>query len=257
MQLEQLDLLRSCVGWQLESAKEDPVSGELALRLGGLFRLRLAVSRGGATGAVELLPAEEAARAGIPADRRLLAGALAGCGGGERGIQLAAAGTQVAAAVQAATARLGRIAGLVGELDGLRLALPPLAEVACSGSGVRLALLNLDAEVKFEVELTPGPDYPAGPLPHTARIVYGGEGQVTERAIAEAVAAAPEAAGRLRDVAAALAALARAATPRPAGPGSAAFHSSWQNPLYGSPSQQHQLPQEQPQQQAEPMAAAS
>lgn len=56
MQLEELDSLKRCVGWELESASEDPVSGEAALRLGGLFRLRLSISRAGATAAVEVLP---------------------------------------------------------------------------------------------------------------------------------------------------------------------------------------------------------
>lgn len=55
-QLEQLDVLKRCAGWELESAAEDPISGEVALRLGGLFRLRLSVSRTGATATVEVLP---------------------------------------------------------------------------------------------------------------------------------------------------------------------------------------------------------
>eukprot|EP00887_Chlorella_sp_A99_P005399 scaffold1.g5399.t1 len=238
-QLEALEVLRTCVGWQLESAGEDPVAGELSLRLGDLFRMRLTISRGGVAGAVELLPAPEGGAGGgvgaaIPADRRALAGALAGCAAGEVAFQLSGcSAAKLGAAVQAAGARLGRIAGLVAELDGLRLALPQLAEVACSEGHVRLVLVNLDAEVKFAVDLTPGPDYPAGPLPHAARIWFDGAGQVSERAIGDAVARVPPGPGRVRGAAAALAALARAALPRPVVTADAAFHTSWANPLFG------------------------
>lgn len=55
-QLEELDTLKRCVGWELESAAEDPVSGEVALRVGGLFRLCLSISRAGASTTLEMLP---------------------------------------------------------------------------------------------------------------------------------------------------------------------------------------------------------
>lgn len=61
LQLEGLDALQSCVGWELERAAEDPVSGEAVLRLAGLFRLRLNVSRAGTSLAVEALPGAPAA----------------------------------------------------------------------------------------------------------------------------------------------------------------------------------------------------
>lgn len=56
-------MLKSCLGWQLEGAAEDPVSGEVALRLADLFRLRLNISRAGASLAVEALPGGNARRA--------------------------------------------------------------------------------------------------------------------------------------------------------------------------------------------------
>ena len=62
MQLEDLDALKGCVGWELERAAEDPVSGEAVLRLAGLFRLRLNVSRAGASLAVDALPGALAGR---------------------------------------------------------------------------------------------------------------------------------------------------------------------------------------------------
>ena len=49
-------MLTACAGWQLEAAAEDPVSGELSLRLADLFRLRLNISRVGAAASVEMLP---------------------------------------------------------------------------------------------------------------------------------------------------------------------------------------------------------
>ena len=245
-QLVALDALRSCVGWTLESAAEDPVAGELRLRLGSLFRLCLTLSRTGASGALQLLPEGEAPKP-VPADRRALAAALAGCAAGPRTFELpgCVGGVRLGAAVQAVTARLARIAALLSELDGLRLALPPLADVACSEGSVRLLLLNLDAEVRFSVELRPSAAYPAGPLGCASRVWFDGEGQVSERRIAEAVASAPEGVpGRLRAAATALAALARSAVPRPALAADAAFHSSWQNPLFGGQQQQQQQQQQ-------------
>ena len=56
MQLEDVEVLRACAGWQLEAAQEDPVSGEVALRLADAFRLRLNISRAGAAASVEMLP---------------------------------------------------------------------------------------------------------------------------------------------------------------------------------------------------------
>lgn len=56
LQLQQLDLLKACVGWELEGAAEDPVSGETTLRLAGLFRLHISVSRAGASARLEMLP---------------------------------------------------------------------------------------------------------------------------------------------------------------------------------------------------------
>ena len=49
-------MLTACAGWQLEAAAEDPVSGEVSLRLADLFRLRLNISRVGAAASVEMLP---------------------------------------------------------------------------------------------------------------------------------------------------------------------------------------------------------
>ena len=51
-------MLTACAGWQLEAAAEDPVSGEVSLRLADLFRLRLNISRVGAAASVEMLPGE-------------------------------------------------------------------------------------------------------------------------------------------------------------------------------------------------------
>jgi hypothetical protein len=98
-------VLRSCLGWQLESAREDPVSGEAALRLAPLFRLRLGVSRTHATLAVEALPQAEG---GLPPERHALLAELAGCAaGGAAEVQVAdPSGAKVAAMVQAAAARL-------------------------------------------------------------------------------------------------------------------------------------------------------
>lgn len=63
-----------------------------------------------------------------------------------------------------------------------------------------------------------------------------GEGQVSEQRIAAAVAAAPEAPGRLRTVCRQLSLLAREVLPRPAAAaqGDGTFHAGWTNPLFGS-----------------------
>ena len=91
-------------------------------------------------------------------------------------------------------------------------------------------------------------------LPPTCGLA--GEGQITEQRISQAVAAAAEAPGRLRDVCRRLSALALSVAPRPAqallqllpdgaeesgaGPAAAAaataacFSRDWENPLFGS-----------------------
>jgi hypothetical protein len=106
-QLEEVELLKSCAGWQLEAAREDPVSGEAVLRMADLFRLRLTVSRTTAAASVELLPPNLCA---VPADRRALLAALAGCPEGAAApaeLQMSEpSGAKVAALVQATTARL-------------------------------------------------------------------------------------------------------------------------------------------------------
>lgn len=66
LQLEDLDVLKACVGWQLEGAREDPVSGEAALRLADLFRVRLTISRTQAAASVEVLPGGCAGNRGQP-----------------------------------------------------------------------------------------------------------------------------------------------------------------------------------------------
>lgn len=78
LQLEDLDALKGCVGWQLESAAEDPVSGEAVLRLADLFRLRLNISRDGASAAVEALPGAERWGAGIEGQDRAGGGLAVG-----------------------------------------------------------------------------------------------------------------------------------------------------------------------------------
>lgn len=59
---------------------------------------------------------------------------------------------------------------------------------------------------------------------------------MTPAAISAAVAAAPEAPGRLRAICRELSRLAREALPRPAlaHGETGAFHSGWQNPLFGA-----------------------
>ncbi|KAL4430905.1 hypothetical protein ABPG75_006161 [Micractinium tetrahymenae] len=234
--LEQLDALKRCVGWELEGAAEDPVSGEVALRLGGLFRMRLGVSRAGASVSVEVLPEEECK---VPADQQALLAALAGCAEGSAELPVAdAKGPTVAALVQATTARLSRVADLAGELDGLRLAFPALTEVACTADGaVSLSFVNLDAEVKFAVSLQLPRSYPLGRVHHAAKIWFGDAGQISEQRIAQAVYAAPEAPGRLRAICQQLSQLAQEALPRPALGRTAAanpFSNGWGNPLFGS-----------------------
>lgn len=71
LQLDQLDALRRCTGWELQSAAEDPVSGDVALRVANLFLLRLSISHAGAAASVEVLPGQQAdGRALWGADRR-------------------------------------------------------------------------------------------------------------------------------------------------------------------------------------------
>ncbi|EFN59398.1 hypothetical protein CHLNCDRAFT_56732 [Chlorella variabilis] len=234
--LEDLDVLKACVGWQLEGAREDPVSGEAALRLADLFRVRLTISRTQAAASVEVLPEEDCK---APADRRALLAALAGCPEGAAAaaeVQVSEpSAAKVAALVQATTARLSRVADLADELDGLRLAFPALCDVACRPDGwLSLSFVNLDAEVKFGVSLRLPHSYPAGPVQQQARIWFDGEGQITEQRIAQAVAAAAEAPGRLHAICRELSQLARDVMPRPALAQDAAFISNWQNPLFGA-----------------------
>ena len=74
LQLEGLDILTGCVGWQLESQAADAGTLGASLRLGELFRLHLAPTTGGAT--LELVAPGEAPR--LNSDWRALALRLAG-----------------------------------------------------------------------------------------------------------------------------------------------------------------------------------
>lgn len=63
---------------------------------------------------------------------------------------------QVAAAVQDFSCKLGRIEGLVQELDSLRLDCPALSSVTAHNRHVSLVFLGLEAEVKFSVQIDIG-----------------------------------------------------------------------------------------------------
>jgi hypothetical protein len=53
-------------------------------------------------------------------------------------------------------ARLGHIADVLHEGQGLRHAYPMLADVGWAGNGIRLVFLNLKAQLKFSVLLALG-----------------------------------------------------------------------------------------------------
>ncbi|KAK9814135.1 hypothetical protein WJX72_001123 [[Myrmecia] bisecta] len=192
--VEDLDILMGCQGWRLEGAAEGRSAGELVLRFGDLFRLRLLTSGEASSrttqGLLELTRPEEAAY--VPADRRGLAACLAGAskagGSSLQQWQLTnAAPAQVTGAVQQLSVRLGRINDLLAELDGLRLAFPRLSTVTCAGPAIQLALLNLDAEVHFVVTLDCGADFPAGMTACDAKVCFCGASRITA---AEVIAAA-------------------------------------------------------------------
>ncbi len=63
---------------------------------------------------------------------------------------------QVAAAVQDFSCKLGRIEGLVQELDSLRLNCPALFSVTTHNRHVSLVFLGLEAELKFSVQIDVG-----------------------------------------------------------------------------------------------------
>jgi hypothetical protein len=225
--LEEVARLQACLGWQLESAGEGAASADACLRLGELFRLRLAAGPDGVRGAAELVNP-----GALPPAQRALAAAAASAAA------FLVAPAAAAAAVQAAAARLHRAADLWAELAGARLAFAPLAEVGpAPGGGLRLVFVNLEAEVRFGVTLALGGAAPGGDCAEAApevRVWFDGEGQVTARAVAEAVAGVPRGPGRVRAVCAALSALAAGAAPRQGLPaGAAAFHTSFGNPLFG------------------------
>jgi hypothetical protein len=77
----------------------------------------------------------------------------------------------------------------------------PPAPAACRAGGrLALSFINLDAEIKFGVTLQLPGSYPAGAVEAQPRVWFDGEGQITTQRIAQAVAAAPEAPGRLRAI---------------------------------------------------------
>lgn len=85
------------------------------------------------------------------------------------------------------------------------------------------------------VDPAPAPQLPL-PLITCANPLLAGEGQISEQRIVDAVAATPEAPGRLRAICRQLSLLAREALPRPAVAehGDGTFHAGWTNPLFGS-----------------------
>ena len=162
VQLEDLELLSACVGWHLEGAAEDPVGGEVALRLAGLFRLRFAISRAGASASVEMLPGGWVLRrdAGV---RRLVCGGeggvpsiFASCGFWRRrkleilsNASYATADDSVAAAAECKvpTDRRALLAALAGGGEGEAAGAAPAAEVrwaqgeGAASSGAKVSAL--------------------------------------------------------------------------------------------------------------------
>lgn len=226
---DQLDSLLSCLGWEVESANAaagSQASGEMKLLLqGGLFRMHLRI-HANATLTGSILAADDispvsiyrntAGTKKISVEQRQFAAALAGGSFSSLGSGPAA----MIASVQAAATRAARIADLVTkELSGLRLAMAPLCQLTPTADGrLILGFVNLDAGVKFNVELQLSRDYPCGDvLPsHQAKIWYDGAGQITEQQIAAAIKDAGEVPGRVRKICGKLSELAKSALPRPA-----------------------------------------
>jgi hypothetical protein len=65
-------------------------------------------------------------------------------------------------------ARLGRLADVLADADGLRVAFPALCDVSPAadgdGAGLVLSFINVDAEAKFSVDVGLDADFDAGEL---------------------------------------------------------------------------------------------
>ncbi|GAB4817814.1 hypothetical protein N2152v2_004860 [Parachlorella kessleri] len=209
---EQLEILTACVGWRLEQLRRGDGNAELVLRLADRFRLQLCISNGTATGKVSLAAGSASP---LPADRQQLAAdLLCSSGLGQFSVDLTRSGREkLAAAVQAITTRVGRIAELLQELHGLRLKCTTLTEISCAQGAVHLAFVDLQTEVQFSLALKLPSTYPLGDISHELKIRSSGGGHVTEEAVAAAVAAVPQGRGRVKAVCAVLSQLAKSASP--------------------------------------------
>jgi hypothetical protein len=223
---DQLDSLLRCLGWEVESASAAAGSqgGEMKLLLqGGLFRMHLRIHANATlTGSIQtaddISPSNRnaAGKKKISIEQRQFAAALAGGSFSSLGSGPAA----MIGSVQAAATRAARIADLVTqEFSGLRLAMAPLCQLTPTADRrLILGFVNLDAGVKFNVELQLSRDYPCGDVlsSHQAKVWYDGAGQITEQQIAAAIKEVGEIPGRVRKICAKLSELAKSALPRPA-----------------------------------------
>ena len=85
-----------------------------------------------------------------------LAARLAGSTGTEAFTLPGSSATDLAAALQQMTCKLGRISDLVQELASLWLTIPALADVQTADNAVQLTFLGLVSELKFSVLLALG-----------------------------------------------------------------------------------------------------
>ena len=256
-QLQSVARLEACLGLKVEQSSAANGGGGgvvLSLRVGPIFRLRVAATPAGVRGTIEVV--SESARerfnnssssssaAVTGAAQRSLAAAVAGVstgggGGGSEAFFVDASGAP--AAVQTTVAHLQRCSDLAAELRGVRAACRHLCEVTAAGGagssargGVCLLYSGLDADVRFAVTLTPGPVYPLGALPVQTKIYFDGDGQVTAADVAAAVAQAPAGPGRIRAVCAELSDLVDKMAPKSAS--HLAYRTAFGNPLFGGSS---------------------
>ena len=235
----------ACLGVKVEHASSTGAGMSVVLRVGSIFRLRLAANPAGVRGTVELVATDNGSRQRnflgksgsntTNTAQRSLAAAVAGYGtsGGEA-FFVDPAGAP--GALQATLARLQRCSDLAAELCGVRQSCRHLIEVSAAPGGtgaVRLLYAGLDAGVRFAVTLAPGPAYPLGDLPVSTKIYFDGDGQVTAADVAAAVARVAAGPGRIRAVCAELSDLVDVMAPKAAGRKDA-FRSAFGNPLFGT-----------------------
>ncbi|DBB09035.1 TPA: hypothetical protein ACH3X3_007660 [Trebouxia sp. C0006] len=209
--------LLQCLGWRLEGAGNASHASGLVFRYGHLFCLILARSSekqdSSTEGVLELAPTET----GKETQRwHQLAASLADIDSSvsRPGLCFSIAhgrADQVAAAVQDFSCKLGRIEGLVQELDSLRLDCPALSSVTAHNRHVSLVFLGLEAEVKFSVQIDIGAQYPYGQLRFQARIHFQGMTTLTAAEVVEAVGKVPAEYRRLTNICRALGALTKIA----------------------------------------------